>query len=175
MNILLFGGNSQRNKDWIHEVGDIFSPDFGTTVVHDYDHWDSNGEFIDFEAELAKLSSAASVPSPFVVFAKSIGSVLTLMAMERGILAPEKCFFVGLPIKVAEEDSLPLPALLKSNVVPTFIVQNSQDPVASYARLLEYLDESGANQYETLELQGDTHSYDDLAKIKSLLNSYITQ
>lgn len=172
MNIILFGGNSQRNKDWIHKVGYALSPNYDTCVVHDYDHWDGKGEFIDFEAELAKLSSEVSVPSPYVVFAKSIGSVLTLIAIERGILAPEKCFFVGLPVQLSQEDGIPLPALLKSNTVPTVFAQNSNDTLASYTKLLEYLNESGASHYETHELEGNTHDYDDLAKIKSILKRF---
>lgn len=173
MNILLFGGNSPRNKAWIHKVGETLSSDFGKCIVHDYGHWDNQGEFIDFDLELSRLSAETASLEPYVVFAKSVGSILTLRAINEGILVPAKCIFAGLPIKLAEEDEIPLQELLRSNPVSTMYIQNTYDPLASYARLMDYLRESGASPHESVELAGDTHSYDDLNRIKSLVNSFV--
>lgn len=173
MNILLFGGNSQRNKDWIHEVGDVLSSDFEKSIVHDYEHWDGRGEFIDFDLELSRLSTVTDGLSPYVVFAKSVGSILTLKAINLGLLSPTKCVYAGLPIVLAEEDGIPLQDLLKNNPVPTKFIQNTHDPLASYSRLTEYLKTAAVMDYQTVELEGDTHSYNDLDQIKSLIHSFV--
>jgi hypothetical protein len=173
MNILLFGGNSQRNKEWIHELGDVLSPDFNNCVVHDYEHWDGRGEFIDFDLELSRLSAEVKGFDPYIVFAKSVGSILTLKAINLGLLKPVKCIFAGLPIKLAEEDGISLPDLIKSNPVPTKFIQNTGDPLASYSRLTDYLKLTGAANYQSIELEGNTHSYDDLNRIKSIVQSFV--
>ncbi|MCB9823313.1 hypothetical protein H6800_03510 [Candidatus Nomurabacteria bacterium] len=174
MNILLFGGNSQRNKDWIHEVGKLLEPEFDKCVVHDYEHWDGKGEFIDFDLELSRLPDEVAELGDYVVFAKSVGSVLSLKAISQGILKPIKCVFVGLPIKLAEEDNIPLDELLKDNKTPTLIMQNTTDPVASYKKVKSYIEESKLDNYTLLELEGDTHSYDDFKIMKSQIESFVS-
>lgn len=173
MNILLLGGNSQRNKQWIHRVSEELSFQFKTRVVHDYLHWDGNGEFIDFNAELSRLDNLLTDLDDYVIFAKSVGSILSLKGISLGILNPEKCIFAGLPIKLAEEGSIPLKELLKKNLVPTLILQNTHDPTASYEELQSYIKRTDSLNYRTHELDGDTHSYDNFNEIKLLITSFI--
>ena len=173
MNLLLFAGNSQRNKTWIHTVGETLSPDFEKCVVHNYKHWDTGAESIDLDLELSRLNATVEKLDSYAVFAKSVGSILTLKAISQGIIDPNHCIFAGLPIKLAEEDGIPLQALIKNNSIPTMYIQNSNDPVASYSQLFSYLQEFSSKQYATTELPGDTHSYDDLDEMRSLITSFV--
>jgi hypothetical protein len=173
MNILLLGGNSQRNKQWIHQLGDELSPQFDTCRVHDYLHWNGKGNFIDFNAELSRLSDVVVNLDNYVIFAKSVGSLLTLRGISVGIMKPKKCIFAGLPIKLAEEDNVPLVELLKKNSIPTLILQNSLDPTASYDKMQKYINRTGALNYRTHEFDGDTHSYDNFNEIKQQVSSFV--
>lgn len=173
MNIILFGGNSQRNKQWIHEVGDTLSSDFDTCLVHDYDHWEGQGEFINFDVELATLRQETDTLNNYIVFAKSVGSILTLKAISEGILRPDKCAFAGLPIKLADERAIDLKGLLRTCQVPLLFMQNTDDPLASYSRLTEFLSEAGISSYESIELAGEGHSYDDLDRLRTDLIAFI--
>jgi hypothetical protein len=174
MNIILFGGNSQRNKQWIHQVGDELSLQFDICSVHNYLHWNDNGGFIDFDAELSRLSNLVTGLANYVVFAKSVGSLLTLKGISLGILNPQKCIFAGLPIKLAEQDNIPLDELLRKNSVPTLILQNSLDPTASYDRLRSYIKSTEALNYSTHELDGNSHSYNDFNEIKRIVKSFVS-
>lgn len=172
MNLLLFGGNSQRNKQWIDEVRDKLSVDFDKCLVHNYDHWQNNEEFISFDKELAKLPAEVKELGEYVVFAKSVGSVLTLKAISGGNLKPAKCVFVGLPIKLAEEDNIELTELLKNNPVPTLFIQNTNDPLAGYSKMEAYIKAAGPKRFAAVELPGDTHSYDDLDGLRTLVRAF---
>lgn len=172
MNALLLGGNSQHNQEWIHKVGTILSPEFHKLLIHDYSHWDGQGGFIDFDLELLRLSAIIEGAVPYIVFAKSVGSILTLKAISKGILKPVGCIFAGLPIKLAEEDKIPLPDLLRDNPVKTLFIQNTNDPLASFSKLVKYLRTAGATNYQALELEGNAHSYDDFERLKSLVHSF---
>lgn len=173
MNILLFGGNSQRNRQWIHQVADELTLQFDKCIVHDYLHWNGNGEFIDFDTELARLTDLVTKLDDYIIFAKSVGSVLTLKGITFGILKPAKCIFAGLPLKLAEEDNIPLRELLRNSHIPTLILQNTSDPTGSYKKIQEYIKGVGVSNYITHEFNGDTHSYDNLDEIKRLIQSFV--
>lgn len=173
VNILLLGGNSQHNQPWIHQVGDVLAADFNKCVVHDYNHWDDPGGFIDFDLELSRLSAAAVGLEPYAVFAKSAGSVLALKAISRGVLKPTKCIFAGLPIKLAADNGIPLQDLIITSHVPTMYIQNAGDPLGSYAQLVKYLRSIKATQYKTIKLDDNSHNYDDLNQIRSLIHSFV--
>jgi hypothetical protein len=173
MNLLLFGGNSQRNKEWIYSVKEALSDSFLTCLVHEYDHWNGKGEFIDFEAELIKIKAEVKDLGEYMVFAKSVGTVLTLMAIKAGILNPTKCLFVGLPLKLILEDKIDLPGLLRANKVTVQILQNTQDPTGSYQEVASYIENLDLAQVKVYETIGDTHSYDDFRHIKTLFDGLI--
>jgi hypothetical protein len=169
MNILLLGGNSQRNQQWVHSVADFIRSDFGAVVVHDYSHWGGKGDFVDFKLELARIAHEVENLGDFIVFAKSVGSVLTLMLIADGAIRPKACTFAGLPVKLAEEENIDLPDLLANNHVSTTFLQNSNDPLASFDHLKDYLAASKLKDYKVVEQPGDDHSYDNLGLIRSLL------
>ncbi len=143
--------------------------DYGKVVVHDYLHWGGQGEFVNFELELPRITDEAKDLGEFIAFAKSVGSVTTLMSIANGSIRPKACVFAGLPIKLANEEDIDLPGLLASCGVPITFLQNKNDPLASSEHLQNYLAAMKLEDYTVVEQPGVDHSYDDLDLIRSLL------
>jgi alpha-beta hydrolase superfamily lysophospholipase len=170
MQLLLLGGYSTRNKPWIHEVGDALAPLVERCVVHEYAHWSGEGQDMDFAAELAAIAEEAEHLDDYVVFAKSIGIVLTVEAMSRGLLAPRICVFAGLPLSTAVvERGQAFARQLARLQCPLVFVQNNADPLGSYEAVKQYLERAGATQAMTVELPGDTHHYGDVGKLRTVV------
>ena len=71
-------------------------------------HWEQGGP-INFEHELARVIEEVDEQlTPYIIFAKSAGSVLSMLGIARGALDPEYCIFVGVPLPLANrtDDSL---------------------------------------------------------------------
>ena|SRR5579862_5552148 len=94
MNLLLLAGYSKHNQPWIHGVEDGFKNLFGTTIVHEYKHWETGEDFIDLEAELERVGRSSLAIQPYCIFAKSVGTVLTIKGIHQKMLHPRACLFV---------------------------------------------------------------------------------
>ena len=174
MQLLLLGGYSTRNKPWIYDVADALEPLADQRVVHEYAHWSDENISLDVEAELAAIADEAQNLAEYVVFAKSIGIVLTVEGMSRGLLAPQACVFAGLPLDTAvSERGEAFVRQLAEVSCPMVFVQNSHDPLGSYYALKQYLERAGVAQSMTIELPGDTHHYGDIDTLKTILRGVL--
>jgi len=173
MNALLFGGNSFRNKDWVHRVGESFNSMFDKVVVHDYAHWSSGEPNIDFKTEQEKLKAEVQDLANYIIFAKSAGAVLSAKSIHDDIARPQKCIFVGTALAMVENGNYPFPDWLKSIKCPVLFIHNSGDPVASFEKLRVYLEAHGPSAYELAELPGDTHDYEDFESLSTLVNNFV--
>lgn len=169
MDALLLGGNSQRNREWINKVGSEVGDLFDQTLVHDYRHWSDGIDMVDIPYELEAIKKEVERLGDFVVFAKSVGSLMGLMLLADGSLRPTACVFAGLAIKLAEEDGIDVGGLLSKVSVPITFIQNTNDPVASFEKMKELVTNSGVPDARFVETPGDDHSYDDLGLIRDLL------
>ena len=161
MNLLLLPGNSPRHKQWLEQVDQQLRPLFERTLRHDYRHWQTGQPEIDLAYEASQLVDASIDLEPFVVFAKSAGTVLCLQAIEQGILNPDACVFTGIPLPIVNTYDLPLTEWLTGANIPITIIQNSHDPYGSYQELRAIV-ASTKNQHITIqEATGDTHDYLD--------------
>jgi hypothetical protein len=160
----LLPGNSIRNKAWIYEVGDALSPLFEDSYIHNYSHWGSGEENIDFDLEAKKLSEKISGLKNYVIFAKSIGSVLALDGINKQALKPTKCMFCDIPLKMILEESIPLKEWLSRADMQIVIIQNSHDPMGTYEELKSYLQPEP--KLKIIDVAGDTQSYNDFDLIK---------
>src|SRR5688572_22420724 len=114
MKLLLLPGNSSLTKSWIHEVGRALQGLFSECLVHEYEHWISGSEHIDYEAELKRLSALSPAgQEPSTIFAKSAGVVLALLAAERKIIPADRGILVGTPVKMAASSGIDLDALTR--------------------------------------------------------------
>lgn len=174
MDLLLFGGNSARNKDWINLVERKLSSEFTSANVCVYEHWKIGDEFINLEKELARLPSLTKNLGEYVIFAKSIGTILSMMAIQKGILNPKKCVYVGLPIRFVEQDKeIDLEKLILDNSAPSLFIQNTADPTAPFMELENFIKDIPNTMNYLKELPGDTHNYDDLESMKDLVKSFV--
>ena len=171
MNLLLLAGNSKRNQEWIHAVDRVIKPLFNTTVVQEYQHWQTGVNFIDLDAELNKAAQNTRSLDPYIIFAKSVGCLLALMGMRNHVLHPHKCIFTGLALKLIMSEKIPLEEWLGNNQIPILILQNEADPAGSYVQVKESM--SKVPNCTIAKLPGDTHEYNDLQKLKDIIATYL--
>lgn len=170
MRLIILPGNSPSNKEWADSAKQSFSNSFTDIYVQSYSHWDTGKEFIDFDIELEKLVENVR-DDDCMVLAKSAGAMLTIYGVHENKFFPKRCVFLGLPIRFAVENGFALDQWLKSYDVPTIIIQNSNDPVTSFAELKVALVRLNKTNIELIELDGDNHTYDDFELIKEKIKS----
>lgn len=168
MNILFLGGNSPRHEAWIHEMADSLSEPFESVVVHDYKHWKTGEPWVDFEYEVGEVGRKMADLEPYIVFAKSIGTMITLKAMHDGLLKPKACVFLGLPLNAITDMRLPAVDWLVATKVPLYFLHNDHDPYGSAEELRAILP-ANINQANITVLPGDTHDYNDIGVMAELL------
>lgn len=173
MNALLLGGNSLRNQEWIHRVGEAFSPLFNDLKVHDYKHWLEGRPNINLADEQPVIAKEAAGLGDYVVFAKSAGSILTVKSIYDGLISPKKCVFAGTALAMVKNENLDFARWLSAVECPVLFIHNSDDPIASFAELKEYMTENGPANFEMVELPGETHDYDDLPELTELVKEFV--
>ena len=174
MQVLLLGGYSARNKPWIYEVADALEPLAEQRVVHEYAHWNDESKSLDAEAELTAIADEAQNLAEYVVFAKSVGCLLAVEGMHRGLLAPQACVFAGLPLDTAvRERGEAFARQIAAVNCPLVFVQNSDDPLGSYKDVKAYLEHAGAVRAMAVELPGETHDYSDTATLKTIVRGVL--
>jgi predicted alpha/beta-hydrolase family hydrolase len=171
--LLLLPGNNRDQREWIGTVRHALVPLFRTAVIVTYEHWErEDAPYIDFERELAKLEKLAA-EGPWIALGKSAGVLLTLMAAARGILVPEKAFFLGAPFSWTLQQGMPVADLLAAFPAPTVFIQQSDDPGCPVDALQSILSGSGMKRYEIEEIPGASHDYGDLALIRALVEKHL--
>lgn len=168
MNLLIFSGNSLRNRDYAFKIEANLKDLFGSTHIQDYQHWATGQEWIDLPHELETLK--ATKPSgKYGVFAKSIGTVLTVQAIQQGIIAPKFLLLCGIPLGYIVKDFPEFGKILASYNIPTVIIQNDEDPVGSSKEVHEYLNNYPKNHAFTTT-KGTTHGYEDYELLRQQLD-----
>ncbi len=169
MNLLLLGGNSQRNQAWVKGVAENLKDIFDDCKVQNYKHWETGDQNINFDYELEQLASNANAMQPVAIFAKSVGSHLTLKAASTSMIDPKFCLLVGFPLSIVADLTDEVEDWIKGMRVPTVVAQNNADPLGSFEEVKNYVDACQNPNVTVVELKGDTHDYDDIEKIRELL------
>lgn len=141
---------------------------FETVVVQDYKHWQTGEKWIDIDYEVEQVADKISGLEPYVVFAKSIGTILTLKAMYEDKLQPHACLFLGTPLNAATDMDLPVKEWFASTNVPIYFMHNQDDPYGSAQELSNILP-ANIDQTKITVLRGDTHDYNDVEVMRELL------
>lgn len=168
MNVLFLGGNSHRHEVWIHEMADTLGGPFDGVVVHDYKHWKTGEKWVDLDYEVAEIGAKMTDLEPYVVFAKSIGTMITLKAMHQNLLRPQACVFLGLPLNAITDMDLPAVEWLSETSTPIYFMHNEHDPYGSAEELRATLP-TNIDQTNITVLPGDTHDYNDMTTMAALL------
>ncbi len=159
MDLLLLSGNSKRGKDWLKQVDMHLAPQFDQTYRHDYAHWEKDEPEIDLNIESQRLSKLAQNLPPYMIFAKSVGTILTSKNIALGTLRPRACLFIGLPLAMVHSQKLPVKEWLKKADCPIAILQHKSDPLGSYQEVEQYIEAVNRDNITVHELPGNTHDY----------------
>lgn len=168
MNILFLGGNSQRHQTWIHKMADELKSPFDEVVVHEYAHWKTGEPWADIDHEVVEISAKMANMAPFVVFAKSIGTMICLKAIYEERLHPKACVFLGMPLNAITDMNLPAINWLEACKVPLYFIHNQDDPIGSVDELRNFLPEN-IDRANVTVLNGNTHDYNDTVVMAELL------
>jgi len=176
--LIVLSGNSARNQAWGEAAAEHFGDWFSEVYMQYYDHWQTGEPNINFATELNTLKEVVAkddVETEYIIFTKSIGSILTLLATDQKIINPNKCVLFGMPLDFAltntfKEDLKPLSGFS----VPAIAFHNRFDPVANYEVAKSALERYLPN-VRLITRQGDNHNYDEFSdmefEIKNFLNS----
>ncbi len=134
--LLVLSGNSLKNRGWGELVIDEYGPRFDSSYLLQYDHWDSGEPNINFVTEEIKIAAhIASLPvdTEVILFAKSVGSLLALLAIYHGAVTPVRIAFFGMPLDMAALDLFKDSwESLSSLVIPALAFHNVEDPTTNY-------------------------------------------
>ncbi len=166
MKLVILPGNSHLNKEWAENASSFFSKDFEDRYVQNYLHWDNEQDTINFEVEAKKLVENIG-DTECTILAKSAGAMLAIYCVSKNLIKPRKCIFVGLPVIWAKERNFDLEKWIQNFDIPTIVIQNSNDPVTSYAQAKSFLDALHKENIEIREIHGDDHTYDNFEIINN--------
>lgn len=123
--------------------------------VSTYSFWDGDHSNPDLEAEVSALVRKA----PTYVAAKSIGSLITMLARRDQALDLRAAFFLGVPVhRLRQEGRMDL-LVDHCRSTPTTIIQRRADPTGAFAELAQAV--AASSDAVLIEVPGDTHSYAD--------------
>ncbi len=162
---IFLGGNSLTNLPWVEQLSAKLKDLFSTVYVHKYLHWQTNNVLIDLREESSRLERSL-VSKKYVIVAKSAGAVLAIKEISEKKIFPEKCIFLGLPLRWAEDHNLPLKKWIKNLNVPALFIQNTEDPLLSSVELKQLLISNHLSKYTIVELDNRTHDYLDFNTMK---------
>tara|TARA_B100001989_G_C24528031_1_gene459849 strand:+ start:1249 stop:1779 length:531 start_codon:yes stop_codon:yes gene_type:complete len=173
--LLVLPGNSLRNKEWGEGCALAYVDLFDEVVMQYYDHWDNEENFISLDKELEKIKRTIgnSEDDTWHVFAKSIGSLVTLKAVHDGIVTPKQTVFFGMPLDFAEEFYAGDWDPLSDYKVRTLAFHNDSDPTANYEFTKDKL-EILAPSIELFTLRGDNHDYLDFSDYKEKIKEFLS-
>lgn len=174
MHLILLPGNSPFNKEWIDEVKRTLKDLFDSAHIQYYDHWDnSSDQIIDIDKELSKLMKHAKDYDEYCIFAKSAGTIITLKGIKEKKIAPQECYFTGMPLVFTCRNNLLIEDLIANYSTPTLFIQKTKDPAASFADIKKLLEENNVQNYKTKGIPGNSHHYADVEQLKDLIKEFL--
>lgn len=171
--LIILGGNSLGNKNWIQEIDKYLKSDYPTEAFY-YSHWENPSREIDFEKELEKLSEFIKDKNitNYSIVAKSAGFVLSLQGVTKDILKPRTIVGYGLPIEYANYRGIDLKILIETSSKSTNIlcIQADKDPqgdlILTERLILDLIPIYSIKDY--------THNYDSFEQMANIAKSFVT-
>ncbi len=169
MKLILLPGNSPKNKPWIDKVTKSLSGKFQSTYTQYYDHWNQDIGYIDFDKETEKLLKNIKGDERYIVFAKSVGIMLTLKAISNKKINPLMCIFVGTPTTAEKLDEF-----FKDYTIPTLFIQQENDPLTSFDKLAEKVSNLDLDNAIVKEIEGNDHKYKNIEELSELVTKFVS-
>lgn len=179
MNLIMLSGESLRNRDWIAEAHDEMASLVDQTYVQQYRHWELDQPQIDLDHELSELAVAAEEfggAGDYGIFAKSIGTVLTVKALDQGIVRPKFLLLMGAPLGYIIPNYPEYATNLAAAQLPTTMIHNAHDKVGTAHDVNEYLNTAltDKSNFTFIVTPGDTHDYLDYDLLRGELQKLIS-
>ncbi len=144
---------------WIEEVKERFDG-FASGEILYYIHWDTGEEWADIPKESVNLQKLIGDTKDYVVFAKSIGSIIALKNIYEKTISPKKLIICGLPYLTAKASGYEIDKYLEELHVETIFIQNEFDPLAGYEDVRKIVEEKVKVDCKVINEVGiDSHSY----------------
>lgn len=173
--LLVLGGGSAKNKIWVDQCREAYVELFAGVHYLYYDHWETEEQNLDFEAERKKVEQLV-VEHPDVewyIFAKSIGSIFTIKLLLSHIITPKKCAFFGLPFNLVIDSVFAgNMSVLEELQVPILAFHNEHDPTADYAVAKNIIDTHMPHAV-LKTLPGNDHKYLDFGAYTESITTYL--
>jgi hypothetical protein len=171
--LIILPGNSLKNRAWGEAVAAHYQDHFDFVFLQNYDHWDRGEANINLETELEKLAAQVGTISaevPVTIYAKSIGSILALLAIDKKVVSPKNCAFFGMPLDYAGPNIFNEKwSVLKNYQVETVAFHNDEDSTASYEVTKSILADYVGDNFNFVTTKGTDHVYLDFAVYDSYL------
>jgi hypothetical protein len=174
MDLIILPGNSkQYNEQWLYDSEKKYAPVFDSTTTHIFKHWETGEQMVNLETEVAKLQQEVQSKENYVIYAKSIGTVVTIKAVAEGKISPKSCIFVGCPFSEMGEYKN-FSNWVKNFNMHTLFIQQTDDPFFKYSELEKFIDENDIQNYELVEIEGNNHAYDNYDYIRQLIVEFLS-
>jgi len=161
MKIFLLSGQSILNEEWIEEVEGEFRKEFQDTTVLYYDHWSSGSKNIDLKKESSKLIEMINgCKGEYLVFAKSIGTIVFYNIVEKLVRKPNAVLIVGVPYDLASKMGFDMKKLKGQVDFKINVYQKKLDPFGNLEKVKDM--EGGmirVNEYICTNEDDDNHHY----------------
>ncbi len=171
MRIFILGGQSLSNREWVLEIKESINDSFTTVDVIDYEHWKKGEGRADVDLESSRfIEKVNSLPEDYMIFAKSIGTVIFLNSLSRLKKLPTKVVMVGVPLNVAKEQGYDFEKLKEVTEFPIAIHQKKNDPFSDYENLRVL--EGGmvkVNVYPCLNEPENDHHYANMETVGGII------
>ncbi|MFA6007354.1 MAG: alpha/beta family hydrolase [Candidatus Shapirobacteria bacterium] len=172
MKIIYLSGNSFSNKNWIEKIKENFD-NFSEGEILNYDHWQNGNKWIDLKKETEKLRELVKDKKDYNIFAKSIGTILTLKGIEMGFLKAKKIMFCGFPYQAGVKEGLEMREILRKLTIPVIFIQNEFDPVGSFKEVEKILRNNSPKNYQLVKvLKNTTHDYENYEGLESIARDF---
>ncbi len=174
--LLVLPGNSPHNKEWTDECKESFASRFDEVYVNYYDHWETGENFINFETEINKIKDVvggSDSGTTWHIYAKSVGTLLTLKLVAEGVVFPSQCLLFGMPLELIEKDGFSVEWKDFADFkVESLAFHNVSDPVASCDLVTDSL-EKYDNNIELVTLGGNNHDYLDFSYYQEVYDDWM--
>jgi len=175
MRIILLSGQNISNKEWIEDVEKKFQEKFTNTRISYYDHWEKGKEKADIELETKKfLDIVNSSDEEYILFAKSIGSIIFLNSLKDLKKKPKGVLIVGTAYNLGKKLNYDFADLAKYTSYPVNIYQKEFDPAGFYTEVMNISgDNVVVNKYECVREENNNHRYENYDYLLELLSRLI--
>lgn len=170
--IILLGGNSKKNIKWLQNMTNTLENSYSNVIPMKYSHWDlPEWEGINIEKEIDKLKILVKNTDDYIVVAKSVGILVTLLAIEQGVIYPKMIIAMGVPILFLENYNYDIQKLFTnaSKDRKILIIQQTNDVIGN----AELVREIVPSNIPLLKIAGSNHQYNCFKLLSKHINQFI--